>query len=48
VAIAFDVHNMLCYMSEEDDRDPSNLLGLFKLFKEFADQYARLGMDERR
>ena len=48
VAIAFDVHNMLCYISSEDDRDPSNLRALSKLFKEFVDQYARLGIDESR
>lgn len=45
LAIAFDVHNMLCFMSEEDDRDPLNLLGLDKLFDEFVDQYARLGLE---
>ncbi|KAH8889231.1 choline/ethanolamine kinase [Thozetella sp. PMI_491] len=46
LAIAFDVHNMLCFMSEENDKDRSNLLGLRKLFDEFVDQYTRLGLEE--
>jgi choline kinase len=45
LAIAFDVHNMLCFMSEEDDKDALNLLGLNKLFDEFVNQYARLGLE---
>lgn len=45
LAITFDVHNMLCFMREEDDRDPLNLLGLNKLFDEFVDQYTRLGLE---
>ena len=45
LAITFDVHNMLCFMAEEDDKDPLNLLGLNKLFHEFMDQYARLGLE---
>ena len=45
LAIAFDIHNMLCFMGEEDDKDPLNLLGLNKLFDEFVDQYARLGLE---
>lgn len=45
LAIAFDVHNMLCFMMVEDDRDPLNLLGLNKLFDEFVDQYAKLGLE---
>ncbi len=44
VAITFDLHNMLCFMCEEDDKDPLNLLGLNKLFDEFVEQYARLGL----
>ncbi|KAE9364867.1 choline/ethanolamine kinase, partial [Stipitochalara longipes BDJ] len=46
LAITFDLHNMLCFMSEEDDKDPLNLLGLNKLFDEFADQYTRLGLED--
>jgi len=42
LAITFDLHNMLCFMEEEDDKDPLNLLGLNKLFDQFANQYARL------
>jgi choline kinase len=45
LAIAFDVHNMLCFMAEEDDKDPLNILGLNKLFDEFVEQYTRLGLD---
>jgi choline kinase len=45
LAITFDIHNMLCFMSKEDDRDPLNLLGLNKLFDEFVDQYAKLGLE---
>ena len=45
LAITFDVHNMLCFMGKEDDKDPLNLLGLNKLFDEFGDQYARLGLE---
>ena len=33
------------FMEEEDDKDPLNLLGLNKLFDEFMDQYARLGLE---
>jgi choline kinase len=46
LAISFDVHNMLCFMSEVDDKDPLNLLGLNKLFDEFVDQYAKLGLED--
>jgi choline kinase len=45
LAIAFDVHNMLCFMEEQDDKDPLNLLGLNKLFDEFVHQYDRLGLE---
>jgi choline kinase len=45
LAIAFDVHNMLWFMNEEDDKDPLNLLGLKKLLDEFVNQYARLGLE---
>lgn len=45
LAITFDIHNMLCFISEEDDKDPLNLLGLNKLFEEFVDQYARLELE---
>ncbi|KAB8067479.1 kinase-like domain-containing protein [Aspergillus leporis] len=46
LAITFDIHNMLCFMSEEDDKDPLNLLGLNKLFDEFVDQYAKLELED--
>jgi choline kinase len=45
LAITFDVHNMLCFMGEGDDKDSLNLLRLNKLFDEFMDQYARLGLE---
>ncbi|CAM0140879.1 unnamed protein product [Umbelopsis sp. WA50703] len=44
LAITFDIHNMLCFMDEEGDKDPLNLLGLNKLFDEFVDQYAKLNL----
>jgi hypothetical protein len=31
LAITFDIHNMLCFMGEQGDKDPLNLLGLNKL-----------------
>ncbi|KAH8195817.1 hypothetical protein TruAng_010030 [Truncatella angustata] len=45
LAITFDVHNMLCIMYEEDDKDSLNLIGLNKLFDEFMDQYTKLGLE---
>ncbi|PKX88438.1 putative choline kinase [Aspergillus novofumigatus IBT 16806] len=38
LAITFDIHNMLCFMYEQGDKDPLNLLGLNKLFDEFVNQ----------
>ena len=46
LAITFDLHNMLCFMNEEGDKDPLNLLGLNKLFEEFVDQYAKLRLED--
>ncbi|KAJ5140871.1 choline/ethanolamine kinase [Penicillium atrosanguineum] len=45
LAITFDIHNMLCFMDQGDDNDPLSLLGLNKLFKEFASQYEKLGLE---
>ncbi|KAK6527661.1 hypothetical protein TWF694_004641 [Orbilia ellipsospora] len=45
LAIAFDLHNMLCFMANEDDKDTLNLLALNKLFHEFLGQYSRLGLE---
>ncbi|KAK4908063.1 hypothetical protein LTR66_017593, partial [Elasticomyces elasticus] len=45
LAITFDIHNMLCFMEAEDDKDPLNLLGLRKLFDEFTGQYIKLGLE---
>ena len=44
LAITFDVHNMLWFMSETNEKDPLSLDGLNKLFEEFADQYDKLGL----
>lgn len=44
LAIIFDIHNMLCFMNQKDDRDPLNLIGLNKLFEEFVNQYDKLGL----
>lgn len=46
LALTFDIHNMLCFMAAQDDKDPLNLLGLNKLFVEFVDQYTKLGLPE--
>ncbi|KAI0136324.1 choline/ethanolamine kinase [Xylariales sp. AK1849] len=46
LAITFEIHNMLCSMSEENDRDPLNLLALNKLFDEFVAHYARLELED--
>lgn len=46
LAITFDIHNMLCFMDAEGDKDPLNLLGLNKLFDEFVDQYAKLNLED--
>ncbi|KAK2606334.1 hypothetical protein QQS21_003265 [Conoideocrella luteorostrata] len=46
LAITFDIHNMLCFMCEVEDKDPLNLLGLNKLFDEFVSQYAKLGLED--
>ncbi|PHH90031.1 hypothetical protein CDD83_4685 [Cordyceps sp. RAO-2017] len=46
LAVAFDIHNMLCFMSEQGEGDPLDLEGLNKLFDEFVHQYARLGFED--
>lgn len=46
LAITFDIHNMLCFMDIEGDKDPLNLLGLNKLFEEFMAQYKALGLGD--
>ncbi len=48
LAIAFDLHNMLCWMAQENDRDPLNLEGLNKLFAEFKGRYEALGLEAGR
>ncbi|KAK6334067.1 hypothetical protein TWF696_002569 [Orbilia brochopaga] len=46
LAITFDLHNMLCFMADEDDKDPLNLLGLNRLYDEFVEQYTKLGLED--
>ncbi|KAJ5810120.1 uncharacterized protein N7503_002338 [Penicillium pulvis] len=46
LAITFDIHNMLWFMDEEDDKDHLSLLGLNKLFEEFEEQYVKLGLED--
>ncbi|KAJ4158605.1 uncharacterized protein LMH87_009124 [Akanthomyces muscarius] len=45
LATAFDIHNMLCWMEQESDKDPLNLAGLNKLFAEFKGRYEKLGLE---
>ncbi|KAI3015084.1 NADH dehydrogenase [ubiquinone] iron-sulfur protein 3, mitochondrial domain protein [Aspergillus niger] len=45
LAITFEIHNMLCFMDQDDDKDPLNLLSLDKLYREFTDQYVKLGLE---
>ena len=45
LAISFEIHNMLCYMDQDDDRDPLNLLALNRMFGEFVKQYGKLGLE---
>lgn len=44
LAITFDIHNMLCFMDDQGDKDPLNLLGLNKLFDEFEAQFSKLDL----
>ncbi|KAJ5964259.1 choline/ethanolamine kinase [Penicillium vulpinum] len=44
LACTFEVHNMLCFMDQDDDKDPLNLFALKKVFEEFMNQYKRLGL----
>ena len=46
LALTFDIHNMLCFMAAQDDKNPLDLLGLNKLFDEFRDQYTELNLPE--
>lgn len=45
LTITFEIHNMLCFMDQDDDNNPLDLLGLRKLFGEFVTQYEKLGLD---
>ena len=44
LALSFDIHNMLCFMDDADDKDALNLQGLNKLFEEFDNKYTHLGL----
>ncbi|GIJ87975.1 hypothetical protein Asppvi_006891 [Aspergillus pseudoviridinutans] len=47
-AVTWDIHNMLCYVEQEDNKDLLNSLDLLafnKLFEDFVNQYNRLGLD---
>ncbi|KAL1884970.1 hypothetical protein Plec18167_001627 [Paecilomyces lecythidis] len=45
LAITFEIHNMLCFMDQDNDKDPLNILALNKLFEEFLSQYKRLELE---
>lgn len=45
LAISFDVHDMLRFVSENED-SPLDLLLFNKLFDEFMDQYARVRLED--
>jgi choline kinase len=48
LAITFDIHNLLCYIEQDADKDLLNRLDLLafnKLFEKFVNQYKRLGLD---
>ncbi|KAJ5619531.1 choline/ethanolamine kinase [Penicillium lagena] len=44
LAITFEIHNMLCFMDQDDDKNPLDLFGLKKLFEEFVSRYKKLGL----
>ncbi|KAJ5527323.1 choline/ethanolamine kinase [Penicillium frequentans] len=46
LAITFEIHNMLCFMDQDDAKEPLELLGLKKLFDEFVNQYKKLGLED--
>ncbi|KAJ5641671.1 choline/ethanolamine kinase [Penicillium lividum] len=46
LTITFEIHNMLCFMDQEDAKEPLELLGLNKLFEEFVNQYKKLGLGD--
>lgn len=46
LAITFEIHNMLCFMDQDDAKEPLELLGLKKLFEEFVNQYKKLGLED--
>lgn len=45
LVITFEIHNMLCFMYQEDDKNRLELLGLKRLFEEFVDRYNKLGLE---
>ncbi|KAK4862584.1 hypothetical protein LT330_002717 [Penicillium expansum] len=46
LAITFEIHNMLCFMDQDDDKDTLSMLGLNKLFEEFVNQSNKLGLEK--
>lgn len=44
LAISFDIHNMVSFMSISDEANRLDLLGLNKLFEEFTTQCTKLGV----
>lgn len=45
LSITFEIHNMLCYMDQANDKNPLSSLALNKLFEEFVSQYKKLGLE---
>lgn len=45
LTITFEIHNMLCFMDQDDDNNLLDLLGLQKLFGEFVTQYDKLRLE---
>ncbi|KAJ5945727.1 choline/ethanolamine kinase [Penicillium verhagenii] len=45
LSITFEIHNMFCFMYDEEENDPLELLGFRKLFEEFVNQYRKLGLE---
>ncbi|KAJ5979863.1 hypothetical protein N7481_007161 [Penicillium waksmanii] len=48
LAITWDIHNMLCYVEQENSKELLNhldLLAFNKLFEDFVNQYKRLELD---
>lgn len=42
LAITFEIHNMLYFMDQDNDKNPISVLAFNKLFEEFVSQYKKL------